>query len=76
MQKTKTKTNAPLVGLAELTLFADPKTKKLGKVYRVFTGKTEEDITFNVKYYSMKYGILEAKTISKEEYESAIKNNR
>jgi len=76
MQKTKTKTDAPLVGLTELTLFTNPKTKKLGKVYRVFTGKTEEDITLNVKYYSMKYGILEAKTISKEEYESAIKNNR
>ena len=76
MQKTKTKTNATMVGLTELTLFADPKTKKLGKVYRVFIGKTQEDITLNVKYYSMKYGILEAKAISKEEYEQATANNK
>jgi len=68
------KTN--IMGIAELTFYIDPKTQKQGRVFRPFYGKTEEQITEFIKYYSGKYGILQAKTISKEDYESAVANNK
>jgi hypothetical protein len=68
--------NNLIMGLAELTFYTDPKTKKQGRIFRPFYGETEKQITEFIKYYSGKYGILQAKTISKEEYESAIANNK
>ena len=59
-----------IMAIAELSLFVDPKNKKIGKIYKPFYGETEAEITGFIKYYCGKYGILEAKTISKEEYES------
>ena len=65
------KTNKePFVAITELTLYVDPKNKKLGKVFKPFYGDSEGQLTSYLKYYCQKYGILEAKTMSKEEYES------
>ena len=70
MLRIKTKMTEQIMGLAELTYYVDPKTQKQGKIFRPFFGKTEAEITEFIKYYSGKYGILQAKTISKEEYEA------
>jgi len=61
------------VAITELILYTDPKTKTLGKIYKPFFGNTESELTAYLQYYCGKYGILEAKTISKEEYESITK---
>ena len=75
MQKTKTKMTNKLA-LTELTILTDPKQKTMGKIYKAFTGKTDAEITEFIKYYCGKYGILQAITISKEEYEQAVANNK
>lgn len=67
------KTN--LMGIAELTFYTDPKAKKQGKIFKPFYGESEKQITEFIKYYSGKYGILQAKTISKEEYEQQTRSS-
>ena len=62
-----------IFNVADATLPKQHRTYKLGKKYKVFVADTEEKLMMSITNYCQKFGIVEAKAISKEEFEDQMK---
>ena len=62
--------------IAEPSVIGQIRTYVLGKKYKMFIAPSEEYLKMAIKNYCNNYGILEAKSMSKEEFDKQIKKAR